>query len=368
MNKHITNVFPPTIVEKESEFCISIYMPTHKTSPENKQDPLRFRNIVDQIESQTKYSKQIKALRELQNDLNFWIYNQNGLAILMNQEDISIYRLARTVEESVHIGERFYLKPLIRNYQSDHRYIALGLAKDKFTLYSGNRYGFRELELDENVTQLSKVLGDQHTGQSLNVVSHGGSVGNFHGHGARSEEEKIDTQKFFTHVDRYVDQHYTSKYKLPLILISLPEHQGLFRSLSQNKRLLENGINKSYESISEKELNKELWQVMEPIYLEKTKELISRYQENLNKGKASHVIQDILKALVQNRVQTLVIEEGKTIPGKINLDTISFVIEEQGEDILNHLSQLALENQAEVVILPKERMPKHQSIFAIYRY
>lgn len=379
MRDYITSTFPPTILNSKSDVCISIYMPTHRTAPDNKQDTIRFKNIVDKLEDMKKYDKQVAKLRQLQRDTSFWIYNLDGLVILMNQEDVNIYRLPRKVNENLVVGPRFYLKPLIRNFQSDQNYYALGLSRDSFRLFSGNRYGFQEIKIADEDRLLTEVLGDQFEGGSLNVVSHGGSGGhnpgahggmgaNYHGHGAKNEEIKVDTQRFFNHVDQFVEKNYSGKHKIPLILVGLPENQAVFREISQSNYLVKNGVERSLEGIAFEDFHKYLWEVLEPIYLEKTDKLISRYHEGLNNDMASHSMQEVLKALVQGRVHTLVLEDGKTIKGSIDLDKVSFKITEDGDDILNQMAQMALKQNLEVVILPTERMPKYRNLFAIYRY
>ena len=368
MRDYITTTFPPTILNSDSDYCISIYMPTHRTSPDSKQDAIRFKNIVDKLADMKKYDKQVKILREIQKDTNFWIYNLEGLVILMDQKDVNIYRLPRNVDEKLEVGNFFYLKPLIRNFQSDQNYYALGLSKDSFRLFTGNRYGFKEIEIDDQERLLENVLGDQHVGRSLNVVSHGGIVGNYHGHGARSEEVKVDTKRFFTHVDRYVNDNFVAKYSMPLILVALPENQSVFRSVSQSDFLLDEGINRSIEGITAQDLNEFSWKVLEPIYIKKTEDLVQRYHEGLNNNTASHALQEILQALVQGKVHILVIQDGKSIPGVIDLDKVEYTITDDGEDMLNQMAQMALKKNMEVVMVPKERMPQGHGIFAIYRY
>ena len=38
------------LAEKTQGPLVSIYLPTHKSSPENKQDPLRFKNLLNKAE------------------------------------------------------------------------------------------------------------------------------------------------------------------------------------------------------------------------------------------------------------------------------------------------------------------------------
>lgn len=363
-----TTTFPPKILEKDCETCISIYMPTHRTAPDNRQDSIMFKNIVSELDDMGDYSKQVKKLKELEEDTEFWVYNLDGLVILMNEDDMEIYRLPRTVEKYLSVGERYYIKPLLRNYQSDHRYHALGLARDSFKLFSGNRYGFREIEIDEEDRLLENVLGDVLEGGELNVVSHGGSVGNFHGHSARSEEIKVDTKRFFQYTDKFILDNYSRKEKIPLILISLPEHQSQFRELSNNEYLLDKGIDKSYESIDQYELTEVLWKALEPVYNEKTQSLINQYQVGINEDTATNTIQTTLERLMEDRIRTLVIEADKSILGEIHEENVSYDLDDNGHDILNHLAQIALKKNVEVIILPKEKMPDNLSVFSLLHY
>lgn len=368
MQRYLTDAFPPSIIEQQSDVKLSIYMPTHRTSPDNKQDPLRFKNLLKEVEEKLSgnphQEKILEKLKNLAMDLDFWIYNKDGLVILMNENEMLIYRLNRSVQDLVYLGDYYYLKPLIMNYQSDHQYYALGLARDHFKLFKGNRYGFHEIDLSDQPTTLEEVVGDEVKGRTLNFGGYGGRNTQYHGHHARSEEEKEDTRKFFHYVDQFVMNEFTEKHRIPLILITLPEHQGSFRAISQNKRLLDEGIEKAYSSISENEFKTTMWKVLEPLYLEKTADLVRKFHEQ----KSSDVIQEIIVALNESRVQTLVLELDKQMRGQVFFEETRYELNDQGEDIFNILAQEALRQGLEVVILPKDRMPTDRGLFAILRY
>jgi hypothetical protein len=48
-----------------------------------------------------------------------------------------------------------------------------------------------------------------------------------HGHGGKSPEEDIDTEKVFSVRRKTINDHYSGPSGLPLILAALPEHQNL---------------------------------------------------------------------------------------------------------------------------------------------
>jgi hypothetical protein len=48
--KLLTKELIQELLSTEQNPCFSLYMPTHRTHPENQQDPIRFKNLVRQME------------------------------------------------------------------------------------------------------------------------------------------------------------------------------------------------------------------------------------------------------------------------------------------------------------------------------
>lgn len=368
MTKFITDTFPPTILDKDSSVRISIYMPTHRTAPDNRQDVILFKNLVSKLEDKGGYDVQVEKLRALEHNQDFWLHNLDSLGILMDNEDLVIYRLPIKVSEYMQVGERFYLKPLIKNFQFKQEYHVLGLARDHFRLYKGSNNDFKEVPIDDEDRLLTEVLGDVFDGNRLNVVSQGGGSGIFHGHGAKSEEVKKDTQKFFFHVDKFIRSNYSLKDKLPLILITPTENQSLFREQTNNEYLMKKEIARSYDDIKLENLHKVLSPVLDEIYNNKVSALLAEYNTKINKGLAINKVEDAVKVINENRVKTLVLKAEKQVFGKIDVDNNTIEFLDQGEDVLNHLAQLALATGSDVVILPADQMPDDTDLFAILRF
>ena len=69
--------------------------------------------------------------------------------------------------------------------------------------------------------------------------------------------------EFFRLVDRALFEHHSKPTGLPLLLAALPEDQGRFRKLSQNPRLVEEGIEFDPDASIE-QLRARAWQLVEP--------------------------------------------------------------------------------------------------------
>ena len=250
----------------------------------------------------------------------------------------------------------------------------LCLSHEDFTLYQGNRYGFSEIVLEPDVPKtLEEVLGKQLSEPYLTQGSFGGTGGPaiYHGQGDKKEEADKDTEKYFRYVDHFVFENYSKPLKLPLILVSLKEYHSHFKEISHNPYLIAEGINASPATLEKEQLIGKAYEFIEHINSIKKQELAQSYRKAEAESLGSSDIPEVSMSAYENRVETILIEADKIIPGKI--DTAGEVIlgdidDPHCDDILDDLAALVLRKRGCVVILPKDKMPSLTGVAAIYRY
>lgn len=374
MSYELINDFPNEIINLEKGPFISIYQPTNRKKPDSLQDATRLKNLIKEVEKTLKEEYKdanseaiLKPIKEIAEDNLFWNQSKEGLAILANEDKCIVYRLPQTVDELAVVADSFHIKPLIRVYQSADRYNILTLNRTSFKLYEGDRYGFEEIKIDESIpTTLEDVLGTDLTDSDL---SSGGQ--NLHGLESKPEEVEKDTKKYFRYVDKFVNENYSNVTKLPLVLVTLSEHQGTFRGISNNSHLLKEAINIDPESLNKDQLKKHVWETLEPLYIEKTKQLVDRFENSRAQFKGSDDVAEVARASTEGKIGTLLIEAGRIIKGeiledgKVKLDPDS---DNTNEDILDDISEAVFRDGGEVIVLPKERMPSTTGAAAIFRY
>lgn len=377
----IVNDFPNEIIDADKGPFISLYQPTHRYRPDNMQDIIRFKNLTTSIKNtleenypKVDIDKLMKPFNALSEDKEFWNNTTDGLAILASEEKCIIYKLQLPVKELSAVGEKLLIKPLIRYFQSADRYHLLGLDRQQFTLYEGNRYGFEKLDLDPAPKSIEEILGDERAESYLSHASYGG-VGDtpmFHGHGGRKEEVRKDTERYFRYVEKFILDNYSNTMRIPLILAGLDEHHGLFRSISNNNYLLDKGIKQDYKTLSKEQIRESAWELIEPFYLEKTKELVDRYNVNRSKFLASDDVSEVARAAFEGRIDVIMLEADRTVLGKIDKETGSLKSGDPKspdyDNLINDLAALVYKNKGEIVVLPKERIPSTTGVAAIYRY
>lgn len=147
--------------------CLSLYQPTHRAHPDKQQDPIRFRNLVKELELSLgqKYvgresAPLLRPFRDLAENGDFWNYALDGIAVFATSDLFKVYRLQRQVRELAVVAGNFHTKPLMRILQSADRYHVLGINRQEARLFEGNRYALDEVELGPEFPRVaSEVVG-----------------------------------------------------------------------------------------------------------------------------------------------------------------------------------------------------------------
>lgn len=146
MSYKIVHRFPEDMIFKEDGPLVSLYQPTHKAFLDNKQDPIVFKNLLRVIENSLKQTENsdfiapiMKPLHELKGDKEFWNTTSEGIAVFAGKNKCIVYNLHDPVKEFAVVTNSFHIKPLIKAFQSTESYQLLGLSRENFALYQGNR-------------------------------------------------------------------------------------------------------------------------------------------------------------------------------------------------------------------------------------
>lgn len=365
--------------------CLSLYLPTHRHHPDNKQDPIRFKNLVETLEESLlqQFSKdEIRPLLEpflaLESDRDFWNHTFDGLAVLGAKGIFRVYKLQRPVAELAVVADSFHSKPLMRILQSADRYHVLALNRNEIRLFEGNRDALDEIEPAQGVPRtITEALGEESIEPHQTVASYGGVGGGqspmHHGHGEKESEVDEDAERFFRAVDRAVLKHHSQPSGVPLILAALPMHHHKFHEVSHNPFLIQENIDIHPDALSSiDELRQRAWQLMKPRYLARLAALVEKFGNAKPEGLGEDDLKQVAKAVVAGRVATLLIEAHREIPGRIDAATGDIQLDNlthpEVDDVLDDLATLGMKMGGQVVIVPAKRMPTKTGIAAIYRY
>ncbi len=377
--------FPELLLDRSGP-CVSIYLPTARRFPESRQDAVRFRNLLRQVESSLAdvvgaanvetFTAPLHALAE--NEL-FWSHALDGLAVFLHADFYKVYKLQRAVPLWAVVADSFHIKPLLRVMQSADRFELLAITRDHVRLFHGSRDVLDEMTMHASVPHsLIEALGEDVTDSyttlnSVGQAGHGGASSVIHaGAGSRKDEIDKDTTRFFRVVDRAITEHHSKHSGLPLVLAALPEHHALFRSVSHNALLLTDAIAGNPDAFSAEELRHKAWSVVEPKYTVRLQSLMDEYGAARPRALASDALSEVATAALGGRVRTLLVDDERVVPGRVDRHTAQVshreVDDPQVDDILDDLAEIVLRMGGDVLMVPRDRMPTSTGIAAIYRF
>lgn len=378
----LTTALIRTLLTSQAAPCVSIYLPTHRSYPDNQQDAIRYRNLVDAAEQslRAKYpGRDVRALlerfRALAGDHNFWNHTLDGLAVLGTADSFEVVKLPRKVPELGVVADSFHLKPLLRFVQSADRFHVLCLSRAEAKLFAGDRYGLDPVE--NGLPTFAEAVGEELetiTGTQRGKLDRGGREFGPHysGHGGRKDELDADQQKFIRAIDRAVIEKFSNPTGLPLVAVGLDDNLGEFRKLTQNPHLVEEMISGDPGSFGSDQLRTQAWKVIEPRYLARLTRLKEDYGTALARKLASPDPAAIAPAAMDGRVGLLLVDADKVVPGRIDRDARTVRADQidnpEVDDVLDDLAELVLSTGGEVVVVPTDRMPTDTGVAAVYRF
>jgi hypothetical protein len=377
---------------------VSLYQPTHRSFPDNQQDPIRFRNLLKEVEAslgERAQSSDIQAMlatmRDLAADEAFWSHALDGVAVFAAPGFFRALRLQRPVSSMAIVAESYHVKPLLRILQSAGRFQVLALNRRSVRLFEGDRDVLDEVPLaaqvpatiDQALQEESGASGGhpQETGAAQprsggageRIATRAGtrSGGVHRSHLDVKDAANLEVERFFRAVDRAVTEHHSRPSGLPLILAALPEYHSPFHALSHNPQLLADSIGINPESLSADALREKAWEILLPAYESRLAGLVDRFGAAMPVGRASDRLEDVALAAAEGRIDTLLVDASRKLPGRLKDDgrVVAGDLADSGtDDLIDDLAERVLRTGGDVVVVPTERMPSTTGMVALLRY
>lgn len=387
MSDRITRDTLVELLKIEPQICLSLYMPAHRKFPQSSQDLIRYKNLVRKLRQRlstqhpdTDQDKLMQPFEELAENHDTWIHQGDGLAVLSGENFFKVYRVQRPVPEQIVVNTHPYLKPLINIAQSAESYQVLCLCRDEVRLFEGNRDQLHEITPAHGVPlNQEQALGTQLTEKTQSGLPGGYSAAqhrgdpNMHEAGGSGKQDEIDRdrERFFREVDRAVLEYHSRPSRLPMILAALPENQAFFRAGTHNDQLVEEGVNIDPAALDVDTLRERCWEVMSHHFEAHLNDIKDQYGVSRGQGLASDQLEEIGPATISGRVATLLVEEGRTIYGKMDHGNGEVRLEGSEDDSLDLLDELALHGMqtgGNVLVLPADQMPTRSGAAAVFRF
>jgi hypothetical protein len=383
------------LLEFGSPQCVSLYMPTHRTGREERQDPVRLKNLLGEAKEQLlergadsrQLEPMLRPAESLLADTNFWQNQDDGLALFIGPSFFRRYRLPREFVPQAVVGTRFYLKPLIP-LSGIMPFFLVAVSQHAVRLFRCTRYDFEEVHLEDVPRDLSEALMLDVTGTQLNRrvgqnrggdwalnrnTAAGGHPGSFHGQTPWDDKKKEYITQFMHRIDERLHA-YLDGSNSPLVFAGVDYLFPLYRQANSYPYLLDSSVEGNPEGLGTGEMHRQARELVLPHFLRAQQDTLERYRElaGSRTQRTAEDIRTIVPAAFHGQVAQLLVDENAQVWGRYDQEHESVAVDPQRERDDEELVDLAaaqtLRNGGTVYALDTAGMPAGTAAAAILRY
>jgi len=356
--------------------CVSIYVPTSRRFPEKRQDPIRYRKLVDTAAALLKQGSNvpdaegmIAALRALEQEPH-WERSLDGFVVFLSPALAVAYRVPASVPEIAVVADTFHVKPLLRLRHEASRYFVLTLSQKAAQLYEGSPLGATAVDVPGLPRSLTDALGAVENERRSKTV-HGGGVA-YHGSGVGKEETKEDLLSYFRVIDKALRDQLRGE-SAPLLLAAVKYYQPIYREANTYPHLDAAMLEGNYEHVNGDKIHADAWPIVSAAASHGFEPWVERYKTGAANGLATDRIESVAEAVIQGRVSCVLTAEGETVWGLLDRATGSIErrerqLDTEDDDLLDDLCEEALKRGGEAFVVPRASMPTASPIAAVFRF
>ncbi len=345
-----------------SDNCVTIVLNTHRTSPDNRKDPLTLKNLIKEAEERL-FSDENKRdarflvdrLRDMESKIDH-SHNLESLVLFVNEDIAEYTRLPIVVTNRVVIDNTFATRDLVRAMHSESNYYILVLSQQKVRLI--------EAFNDKVVAEAGKPFPMENTRfypASKAELSNAGRQTNL-------------IAEFFNVVDKEVNKHRKDNPLQVLICSDESNYHEYLKIADQKQSIFDTWLNGNRVEEKPHHIVAEAWKIVNEYTIAKNNARKDELKQAVGRNRVLSDTSEIWRAIKQGRVQTLFIEQGKFQPAILENDHIEYVPDnfrdKKGvvDDIYDELIEANMNYGGDVVFLPKGELTKFNGFGAITRY
>jgi hypothetical protein len=372
------------LLSKDGE-CVSILVPTHRSGRDVQQAKIRLKNLLREAESRLagnqlpkdQIEETLRPAQELLGDELPWRSLEDGLAVYLAPGFSQLFTVPLAVEETLVVGRRFYVLPLLQLLGNHGDFFLLALSANSVRLYAANRFEIREIDLPGVPKRLTDAVGSDFEQDSVQVhtVRPGSGGAIVHGHGAgQGEDEKEEATRFCLRVDAGLRRFLlgAGNGARPLVVAAAEPLASIYAQVTHYSNLLPGGVAGNPETLSPEELRARAWAKIEAALDRELGSGLARCRELLGTGRASSDLREIVLAAFDGRADTLFVAQGTRRWG--SFDSAARRVEIAAEpgpmsdELLNLAAGMTVGAGGAVHLVARDAVPEKADAAAIFRY
>lgn len=337
--------------QKKNGTALTITLPTHRTSPENKQDRIRLENLVKQATNSliTELGKKgaepiVARLESLVANLDYR-YLLDGLALFVNADFARAVMLpVKQIEERVKLGDSFFTRDLVFALNRTPRYWVLVLSEKPTRLYEAARDDFVEIKVD---------------GFPLVHEGPGGAASLPGGFGIKKSAYRDEYhRKFFRSVDANL-RPFLNDDPLPLVIVGVDRYLAFFDEVTKNKSAVIAMLSGSHDKTSPAELAKLVWPLVKDWQAKERQKALQVLSNAVGERRVKSSIDEVWLSAKHGNGILLFVEEAYHHPAVVDqsglrlLPPDDLAASEQMIDVVDEIIDMVLLGHGQVIFVPQ---------------
>lgn len=358
------------LTQREVSPAISILMPTHRTFPDNKQDPIQLKNMIKEVEQRLPEQLDKNAAAAIVDALNAEAealdhnYNLDALALFAGSDGVHTLRLPFEVKPRVVIDHNFATRDLVRAISDKVQYLVLVLAKSEARLIEGFD-GRAVREFDGDVEHKRNHQFPLRNDQAFIGSDRADTPG-----------DSAYLREFFNRVDKSLQeiQGRNERERLGVILLGDTQNVGLFKQMSDRPADI------VAEVTSAADLHAEPAAIIDAVQdavqgLRKARE--DEAMNQLGQARSANQLHTDLSKIYrlasEGNAARLFVQRGYIQPGVVNSEEFTIEPREQGgeqvmDDVVDELIETVLANGGEVSFIDADTLADNGPVLLQSRY
>lgn len=345
--------------------AVSIFAPTHRASPANRQDPIRVKNLVKQAAErlQKEFTKReagplLQRLERLAAGIDYRA-TLDGLAIFVSRTFAQAFLLPFAVKERVVVDATFATRDLVFALNRSPRYRLLLLSEKTTRLFSGvgetlSEYALPPFPITDSEPKRSEA-----------------GRGNFTIEKTAYHDERH--RHFFHQVDVALTG-VLAKEALPVIVVGGQRPLAFFQEVSHLKNHVVGSLTGAYEKTAPHALGKLVWPLVEQYLEGRRDEAKKELDAAIHAKKYVSGIQEAWTSAHEGRGNLLLVEQGFYYPAKLDGSGRELVPASDAtapgvmDDAVDEVIEAVLAKGGRVVFLRDGALAEHGRMALTLRY
>ena len=345
-----------TILQSSKGLHLTAYL-ENRNDPEDLKSQLKeiieeAKEFLEPAQNTEQMNKFLEPLVSVLNDGRIMNSMKGNVGIFRTEDSFRILNIPVTVEKQIHVASSFHVKPLLKWMQQDRDFLILGLNRESVHLYMASQTTMNKLStvvMPDFFKIETDLKGKPDRKQSKHISQNRERFFNWLNQWLEQRTQNSDLMLFLAG-DKFLVEGFIKKNKYKNVI----KTPVMLRFTEQNINEICNCIRIVLKEDSEKVLERAL--------------LEFRIAEDQNRVKKN--LFQVAKAAVQGRIKKLIVADGINIYGKIDnttggLSIHPFDLDHEDDDILDDLAQTVLANGGDVILAPRDEIPKKRTVLAI---